>query len=935
MNPADLHGAAKQVFLRAVEVQGTARNELLDELCGDHAALRSEVESLLEFSGGETRLTPHDPTPHDLTPPGGGAHPSVGSSSRATRSGLEPGRIFGGRYRIIAELGRGGMGRVLRAHDLVLDQEVALKILPESGSSEQLAQEVRLARQASHPNVCRVFDFGEAEGEIFLSMEYVDGEDLGSLLRRIGRLPREKLLDLAHQLCAGLGAAHAAGVLHRDLKPANIMVDGKGRVRITDFGIASGLASRQSGGIGGDHSEGDGERVATKHSAVPKRLVAGTPAYMAPELWEGRPSRASDLYALGLVLFEMATGEQALRAKTPAGYIRLHAEQKPISSPRLEQMDAAFETVIQRCLDPDPERRPPSARAVAELLPGGDRLQRALDAGETPSPEMVAEATGARAGGLEGRRVAVLSMVSLVLILGLLFLLGDRAFPSREAWQKRSPEAMAERASTVLRSLGSVPADQGDAFRAWGFRPSAFLQGPDDLFFWYRESPDWLVPWGPSPDVLESRISYYDPPPITEGAVQMLLESDGRLVTLKVLTGDFSLLSRFSPASDGEKTARTEPAWQALHEAVGWQGQTLREVAPQVVPPMYVDRQRAWRTDEPRRQGDWLLEAASYEGRIVFADVRSVEEIDEDEYFELPLYYDIIAGALQFEWLALWLAAAVLALLNLRARRGDLRGAARLALAVALLRMGRWLLASDHAPVDAFFDTLRLGLARSLLDAAFVWLAYLALEPTVRRLWPHSLVAWSRWRDAEVARSVLVGCVAGAGWALALCVDRLLVRGLGLEAESEILVEWQLQTATAGRQLLANMFTSVVDGLTEGVLVLFLLAVLRGLFGRRRWAIAAFVVIQAAVVSIDGLNPSLSWLTLGLSVGVLGTWVLVRLGLLAYATALVVSYLLQTTPMTLDFASWFAESGVWTAVVVMALASACVASILAERAQTR
>ena len=802
------------------------------------------------------------------------------------------------------------MGRVLRARDLVLDQEVALKILPEGGSSEQLAQEVRLARQVSHPNVCRVFDFGEAEGEVFLSMEYVDGEDLGSLLRRIGRLPREKLIDLSHQLCAGLGAAHSAGVLHRDLKPANIMVDGQGRVRITDFGIASGLGRDEAG-------------------SSPQRRVAGTPAYMAPELWEGKPSRASDFYALGLVLFEMATGEQALRAKTPAGYIQLHAESKPISSPRLEQMDAAFVTVIQRCLDPDPDRRPASARAVAEALPGGDRLQRALDAGETPSPEMVAEASDASVGALVGRRAAAASMVAVAAILGLLLALGDRAFPSREALQDRSPAAMAERAKTILRDLGHT---SGDAYRAWGFRPSAFLHAPDDLFFWYRESPEWMVPWGTQPGVLESRVTYYDPPPIFGDSVQMLLEADGRLVTLKV-SGDFGLLSRF----DAQPAAPSgEPDWSKVHHAVGWTGLTLRQVPPQVVPPMFVDRQRAWRADDPRREGEWILEAASFEGRIVFADVRSAEEIDVDEFFELPLFYALVGTALQFEWLVLWLAAAVLALLNLRARRGDLVGAARLALAVVLLRFGRWVLASDHAPVDAFFDLLRLGLAQSLLDAAFTWLAYLALEPTVRRLWPHTLVAWSRllrgsWRDADVARSVLLGCLAGCGWTLALYVDRLLVRGLGLDAELEILVDWQMQTAMAGRQLLANVFSSLVDGVTEGVAVLFLLAVLRGVLGRKRWAIAAFALIQATVAAQDGLDPWLSWLTLGLTIGVVGTWVLVQAGLLAYVTALVVSYLLTTTPMTSDLASWYAESGVWAASLVLALGSA---SALAMTAKT-
>ena len=154
-----------------------------------------------------------------------------------------PGQILVARYRIVALLGKGGMGEVFRADDLRLGQPVAMKFLTEAIAQDGAAQarfhrEVRLARQVSHPNVCRVFDIGETAGRPFLTMEYVDGEDLASLLRRIGRLPQDKAVDIARQLCAGLAAAHEAGVLHRDLKPANVMLDKRGKVRITDFGLA-------------------------------------------------------------------------------------------------------------------------------------------------------------------------------------------------------------------------------------------------------------------------------------------------------------------------------------------------------------------------------------------------------------------------------------------------------------------------------------------------------------------------------------------------------------------------------------------------------------------------------------------------------------------------------------------------------------------------
>src|SRR5207249_3796086 len=167
----------------------------------------------------------------------------ISTPSSAPEARFLPGAMLSERYRIVGLLGRGGMGEVYRADDLKLGQTVALKFLPKavSGDESLLARfhaEVRLARQVSHPYVCRIHDIGEVEGRHFISMEYVDGEDLESLLKRIGRLPVDKAIDIGRQLCAGLHAAHEKGVLHRDLKPANVMLDGRGRVRITDFGLA-------------------------------------------------------------------------------------------------------------------------------------------------------------------------------------------------------------------------------------------------------------------------------------------------------------------------------------------------------------------------------------------------------------------------------------------------------------------------------------------------------------------------------------------------------------------------------------------------------------------------------------------------------------------------------------------------------------------------
>ena len=357
------------------------------------------------------------------------------SSSSFDLGAFPPGAVLGERYRVVGLLGKGGMGEVYRADDLKLGQAVALKFLPKAVSTDEslLARfhaEVRLARQVSHPNVCRIYDIGEVEGRHFLSMEYVDGEDLSSLLKRIGHLPVDKTIDIARQLCAGLHAAHERGVLHRDLKPANVMLDGRGRVRITDFGLA--VAAEEAASVG---------------------EISGTPAYMAPEQLAGKPASVrSDLYALGLVLYEVATGKRAFDAPTLAEMRRKHEQETPTApSNVLAGFDPAVERVILLCLEKDPRSRPSSAVQVAMALPGGDPLAAALVAGETPSPEMVA------AAGPEG--VLPLGR-ALALLGGVVFLLAAIVILSRWATDlglsplPKPPDVLAERAREVARRLG-------------------------------------------------------------------------------------------------------------------------------------------------------------------------------------------------------------------------------------------------------------------------------------------------------------------------------------------------------------------------------------------------------------------------------------------------------------------------------------------------
>src|SRR5262245_15405452 len=359
-----------------------------------------------------------------------------------------PGAILDDRYRIIGRLGRGGMGEVYRADDLKLGQPVALKFLPEEVDKDparltQLHTEVRMARQVSHPNVCRVYDVGEFEGHTFLSMEYVDGEDLSLLLRRVGRFPEDRAVELARQICAGLAAAHERGVVHRDLKPANIMLDGNGKIRITDFGLAG---------------------------AAGESLRAGTPAYMAPEQLGGAEvTPRSDIYALGLVLYEMFTGRRALEGRTVAELIAKR-EQAGITQPSaiVTSLDPSIDRAIMRCLQPDPAQRPSSALAVAASLPGGDPLAAALAAGETPSPEMVAAAgTTSALRPLQALAGLALSFV----LLGLSAWLGDRVLVTSLVPLPKPPVILAERAKEILGSVGYKPGIDS----AFGFMQTNYL----------------------------------------------------------------------------------------------------------------------------------------------------------------------------------------------------------------------------------------------------------------------------------------------------------------------------------------------------------------------------------------------------------------------------------------------------------------------------
>ena len=279
--------------------------------------------------------------------PGDPASSFATETMRAPVHELTTGSTFAGRYQVIEELGRGGMGRVYKVHDTELNEKIALKLLrPELAADpetvERFRNELKTARQVAHKNVCRMFDIGRSEGAPYITMEYVHGEDLKRLIRKIGQMPAGRTVSIARQIAEGLVEAHAHGIVHRDLKPQNIMVDEGGNVRIMDFGIARSLERKGITGAG---------------------IMIGTPEYMSPEQVEGKPVDArSDIYSLGIILYEMMTGRVPFEGDTPFTVGVKHKSEKPRDPLELNPaIPQDLGLLILRCLEKEKEKRFQSA----------------------------------------------------------------------------------------------------------------------------------------------------------------------------------------------------------------------------------------------------------------------------------------------------------------------------------------------------------------------------------------------------------------------------------------------------------------------------------------------------------------------------------------------------------------------------------------------
>ncbi|MEJ2009790.1 MAG: serine/threonine-protein kinase, partial [Acidobacteriota bacterium] len=804
---------------------------------------------------------------------------------------------------------------------------VALKFLPAVMARDEsfigrFRAEVRNARQVSHPNVCRVYDLGEMEGRPFLSMEYVDGEDLASLLKRIGRLPPAKAVELARQICAGLAAAHDKGLIHRDLKPSNVMIDGQGRARVTDFGLA----------------------VRPEDTGTEGKIV-GTPAYMSPEQLASHPATVkSDLYALGLVLYEMFTGKRAFEAATIAEWRRKHEEEEPAApSSIVTDVDPAAERIILRCLEKDPKLRPASALQVAAGLPGGDPLAAALAAGETPSPDLVAAA-----GETEGLkpRTAVALLAFIVLALASVCVLIEKGEITSIVPLGDPPEVLAAKTRDLIRHLGytAPPVDSAYSYEydsdyvryirehdkspgRWGQLRSG---NPSAIKFWYRQSPRYLKPQNLFQSPASGVVSQEDPPRDVSGMTYAVLDTGGRLEYFEAVPpqlerakGEATNKNPDPKTAAAASPAAAQPGWAVLFKAAGLDLSQFKPASPEWTPTVWSDTRAAWTGTAPGRPDVPLrVEAAAFRGKAVSFQLiwpwtragrmqaQPAGQSHAVEEAELVLFLMLLLGAV------------FLARRNLRLARGDRRGAFRLAILVLGALMLAWAMTAHHIPTSYEFGLFVMGTSYSLFFAALAWLLYIGLEPYVRRRWPNSIISWSRvlagqFRDPLVGRDVLIGVALGLGVTLWGVLDQFAKGWFGKLPPRPDMPNLD---ALLGARFSAGQLLGILPQDLAFALVAFLLFfLLRLLLRRDSIAMAAFVLIFVAIRALPSNYPLIDGVFFLVAYAAV-ILILKRFGLIPLTVFFFANTALGNLPITTHLSAWYALPTFLAVVFILALA---------------
>ncbi len=802
------------------------------------------------------------------------------------------------------------MGEVYRADDLTLGQPVALKFLPDEAARDQallerFKNEVRIARRVSHPNVCRVYDVGDVEGHTFFTMEYVDGEDLASLLRRIGRLPEDKALDIARQLCAGLAAAHTKGVLHRDLKPANIMLDGRGQVVITDFGLA-GIADQIHGA----------------------EVRSGTPAYMAPEQLAGKEvSTRSDIFSLGLVLYEVFTGKRAFSEKT--GDKLRSAADRTVSRPSsvVKDLNPVIERVILRCLETEASARPATVLSLAAALPGGDPLAAALAAGETPSPQLVA-ASGESAGLRP--RAAVICMAAVLLGLAVVTYLSIHYNALEKMVLEQTPEVLTQRSREIIARLGyeDRPADSAfgldydgdfqDYVEKHDKPPNwdAILPArPSLLQYWYRQSPDAMMADEFRDNLLTPGIvTKNDPPTVLSGMINLMLDPQGRLTYFLAIP----------PQKQEEKKDNVAPAacdWNILLTAAALDPSRLQPTQPIWNSLADSDVRMAWTGTWPGTTRPLRVEAAAFQGKPVFFSlIGTWTKPDRMKSTEKKSFGERAANIVEIIVLCTLLAGSLfLARRNYRQGRGDRAGALRLAFIMFLLEMALWLCLCHFASFSDALGLFIIALSTALFLSGVTWMLYLAVEPWVRRHWPKTIISWSRLlsgqiSDPLVGRDILFGVLLGVVWILIFQLRYIPMMRMGAAPTL-----FSTEALMGGRTAMGAWLHQWPQSIQTTLAFFFLLFGLKVLL-RKEWIAA--IVLVAIFALPRGLSSTYMAVEIPAQILVYAIAVLIvlRFGFVPLACAVFTINLMANVPFSTDLSAWYMPTSILALLSVVALA---------------
>jgi len=672
------------------------------------------------------------------------------------------------------------------------------------------------------------------------------------------------------------------------------MIDGRGRARITDFGLA----------------------VVFEHLRIDDGL-AGTPAYMAPEQFTGGTATAkSDIYALGLVLYELFTGKQAFHAQSLAEYIKLHRESMPTTPTSLvRDLDPLVESAILRCIDKDPANRPASALSVASALPGGDPLLAALAAGETPSPEMVA-AAGEKIGLRVWAAASLFSAIFVALVVTVV--MGSTTNVLDVAPFETPPEILRHRAREVTSQLGypDRPTDTADgmhydisylryldenggASENWA---RIATMRPVPVHYWYRESPDYLQVTGIKG---LGALTEDDPPPTLAGMTGLELDAQGNLRSFYAV----------APTTEVPDQQAVITDWKKVLSLAGLDDARLQPAEPLWIPRNAYDSRVAWTGTYPGQDEPQLrVEAASRRGKVVSFDV--VEPWVRAE--QTPLTTGQKAnGIFVMSLFGLTIiGATLLARSNLKKGKGDNRGALRFAAFVGFSYLLSWAFSSAHVPAVGEATMFSQAVANALFYGGLVWLLYIALEPLVRRRWPTAIITWSRvlngrMRDPLVGRDLMIGIFAGVCMTLLDGIQRVFTGGT---APSGII---NLDSIISGRRFLGWFFGSMAIFILFPLLVFFVLFLMRALL-RKEWLVAIlFVVIAITPGILFGMTAGFVVVNIFFFLGIF--LLAVRYGLFAVVVAFWISQIL-VQPLTVNLSAWYAGTSFAVVLVVLALA---------------